>query len=171
MPRRFLLHSVVLPVLLSGVSAVDAQDARGPGGRPGKSSDSTLQHTAVTPQSHMQIRVYEGFGTLGPLYDHRGVPPYAVDVGVGMTTCPDGNTEISGLNIGGWHYQLGAACQLTDAGRATGSLTVRQAVRAEPPPADASGRRDTGDRAPPPAGGAHVIRCNPNTWNCGPVAR
>lgn len=109
------------------------------------------------PSSNLRIRVYEGFGTLGPIYDHGGVPPYAVDVGVAMKACPDGNTEISSLDIGGWTYQLGTACDEGGTPASSGSVTVRSTARA---PA-------AGPQPSPP----HVIRCNPNSWNCAPTTR
>lgn len=123
----------------------------------------------VTPQTQAQIRVYEGFGTLGPLYDHRGSVPYAVDVGVDLTVCADGNAQITGLRIGGWQYRLGATCPEAGAGRSQGSVTVRQ-TGADKAPAGApepGGGASAGVGRPAAGPVPHVIRCNPNTWSCG----
>ncbi|MCK6371882.1 MAG: hypothetical protein L6Q83_11280 [Gammaproteobacteria bacterium] len=102
----------------------------------------------MTPQTTMNIRVYEGFNTLGPVFGSRDTP-LAVDVGVALVTCPDGNTEVGALDIGGWNYQLGTACQA--AGR-------RGAIRVN------AGSAQTAPAERGPAAG--VIRCDPATWRC-----
>jgi hypothetical protein len=161
-PARF--RTVTVLVLLTAAANGAAQEsARGTtGGAPKTGTSPATTAARITPASGMRIRVYEGFGTLGPLYDQGGVPPYAVDVGVAMTACPDGNTEISSLEIGGWQYELGTACQEHRTGTSSGSVAVRTVAH---PPAPA------GKAPAAPTTQPHVIRCNPNTWNCVPTTR
>lgn len=161
-PARFRTVTVLL-LLTTAANAAAQESARGTtAGAPKTGTSPATTAAQQAPTSNMRIRVYEGFGTLGPLYDHGGVPPYAVDVGVAMTACPDGNTEISSLDIGGWQYELGTACQEHGTGTSSGSVTVRTVPQLPAPTAAAP---------PPPTTQSHVMRCNPNTWNCAPTPR
>jgi hypothetical protein len=147
---------LIAPTAGSSENVADGPDRQKPASAPAPA-------TVAVPQASTQIRVYEGFGTLGPIYDQRGVPPYAVDVGVGLTACPDGNTEITSLNIGGWLYQLGSICQDSGPGAQPGSISVRTVSAGEPavqPP------RQTVTQTKPAEPGDTVIRCNPQTWDC-----
>jgi len=103
------------------------------------------------PTAQLQVRVYEGFNRLGPVYGSRETP-MAVDVGMGLTTCPDGNTEIDLMNIGGWLYHVGGTCASSRSGSIRVGTPQQQTPVTAPPPA--------------PAAGAHVIRCDPTTWRC-----
>jgi len=117
--------------------------------------------TAVLPQdSELNIRVYEGFGTLGPVYGHRH-PAYGIDVQARMETCRDGNTRISGLNIGGWNYQLSGSCEDAD-------QHASVAVRGSRPDQTAAPAEPESDST---TGQGTVIRCDPATWNCRTLPR
>lgn len=105
----------------------------------------------VPAEARIDVRVYEGFATLGPVYGARHTP-LAVDVGAALVRCPDGNTAVRALDIGGWNYQLATPCN-APAGR--GHVRV-----------DAGSARAG---APVPAGVA-IIRCDPATWRCAPVS-
>jgi hypothetical protein len=110
--------------------------------------------TLVTPQSQINVRVYEGFTTLGPVFGSRD-SPLAVDVGAVVADCPDGDKEIHTLDIGGWNYQLGSSCDDTTS---RGTISVDTgAVRTGPP------------AATPPDDAPRLIRCDPATWSCATV--
>jgi hypothetical protein len=114
----------------------------------------------LAQDSELNIRVYEGFGTLGPVYGHRH-PAYGIDVQARMETCRDGNTRISGLNIGGWNYQLSGSCEDAEQGASVAVRGRRPDQTAAPaePESDSSTGRST------------VIRCDPATWNCRTLPR
>jgi hypothetical protein len=107
---------------------------------------------AQAPSAQLQMEVYRGFNTLGPVRGFRG-PPMAVDVGTGLTLCPDGNTVVSTMNIGGWLYQVPDAC--TSAGQ-------QGHVRVDKPLQPVAGTAPHSA----PAAGPPVIRCDPSTWRC-----
>ena len=107
---------------------------------------------ATPPTAQLQMRVYEGFSTLGPVRGYRGTP-LAVDVGMGLTKCPDGNTEINAMNIGGWLYDVPGTCA---------SASEHGSIRVAKPQQPAPG---TAVPATPPAA-APVIHCDPATWRC-----
>lgn len=109
--------------------------------------------TVTTPQSQIQVRVYEGFSTLGPVFGSRSTP-LAVDVGVSLGDCPDGNTEVRALDIGGWNYQVASGC-------ATNS--TRGTIRVD------AGSARTAPPAPRAAAQPGTIRCDPATWRCAPA--
>ena len=109
------------------------------------------------PAAQLQLRVYEGFNTPGPAAGYQGTP-LAVDVGVGLAKCPDGNTEISVMNIGGWRFDAAGSC---GGDNQRGSIQVWNT-----PPPSAGTAAATGA-----ATGAHVIRCDPATWRCAPATR
>jgi hypothetical protein len=156
-------RTVSVACLLVAAVGVDAEEsAHGTASGPPPLPASAATATRQTPAANLRIRVYEGFGTLGPVYDHGGVPPYAVDVDVAMAVCPDGNTEISSLDIGGWQYRLGTTCQERGNRAVAGSAKVHADPKSPVPPAAAAAPEST-----PP----HVIRCDPNTWNCAPTSR
>lgn len=109
--------------------------------------------TTVRPQSRANVRVYEAWATLGPVYGWHDTP-LAVDVGVALATCPDGNTEIRALDVGGWQYHVASSCT---AGNERGSIRVDAgSLKTTPPPAT-------------PAAQPTTIRCNPATWRCAPA--
>lgn len=110
--------------------------------------------------SELNIRVYEGFGTLGPVYGHRH-PASGIDVQARMRTCRDGNTRITGLNIGGWNYQLSGSCEDVDQ---RASVAVRGS---RPDQTTAPADRETEAAL----GQGTVIRCDPATWNCRTLPR
>jgi hypothetical protein len=95
-----------------------------------------------TPDGTTTIRVYEGFGTAGPLYGPPGDDPaYAIDVAAELATCPDGSRVVTAIQLAGARYPLAARCPSTG--------------RAPPPP---------GTTQPGP--GVTAIRCDARTWNC-----
>jgi hypothetical protein len=113
----------------------------------------TAPAAAVTPESRIQVRVFEGFTTLGPVYGARDTP-LAVDVGVALATCPDGNTEVQTLDIGGWNYQVPSGCDAS---------TSRGAIRVDAGSARSGTTPQRGAESP------HVMRCDPATWRCAPA--
>ncbi len=112
--------------------------------------------TATTPESRINVRVYEGFATLGPVFGSRDTP-LAVDVGVSLATCPDGNTEVRALEIGGWNYQVAGSCA---ANATRGTIRVNAGSARTAPQAPP---------APPATAPAATIRCDPATWRCAPA--
>jgi hypothetical protein len=107
---------------------------------------------APAPAGQMQVRVYEGFGTLGPVYGAKDAP-LAVDVGLGLVTCPDGDTEIGAMNIGGLRYDVAGTCRGTE----RGNVSVTGATGATRPVAQAGAATN---------GAGGVIRCDPGAWRC-----
>jgi hypothetical protein len=96
------------------------------------------------------IRVYEGFGTAGPLYGApTGSPAYAIDVNAEFGICGNGSRVITAIQVAGARYPLDARCP------------AGQVPAPAPGPAtDAS----TAASAPTPPVAA--IRCDARTWNC-----
>lgn len=115
---------------------------------------------ALAQDSELNIRVYEGFGTLGPVYGHRH-PAYGIDVQARMETCREGNTRISGLNIGGWNYQLSGSCEDADQRASVAVRGSRPDQTAAPDEPESVAATDEGT----------VIRCDPATWNCRTLPR
>jgi len=105
-----------------------------------------------------EVRVFRNFED-GPGNGHRDGPrgndgtPLAVDVGVGLTTCADGSTQVKSLDAGGWPLEVQSPCRED---RVPGEISVEGATGATPPVA--------GTRPPEaqPAPG----RCDPATWDC-----
>lgn len=152
----------VVTILASAVLPFIAVAADPPAGKPNGATYSTAPATTAwkasvgarqrdagvsARDSALNIRVYEGFGTLGPVYGHR-YPAYGIDVQARMESCHDGNTRISGLNIGGWDYQLSGSCADAD-----------QTAAPARPESDSI------------TGTSSVIRCDPATWNCRTLPR
>lgn len=108
----------------------------------------------ATEPSEIKIRVYEEFPALGPGFGSRR-SPFAIDIGAALTTCPDGNTAVNALDIGGWNYQLAPPC----GEQASGSRIRVDAGSAQ----SGTGAATSGQ---PPAG----MRCDPATWRCAPQA-
>ncbi len=115
----------------------------------------SLTHAAEppTPGPSVQLRVYEGFATLGPVYGNRDTA-LAVDVTASLAHCGDGQLAIDAMTIGGWHYSVGNAC---------GPASASNTTTAEPPPAPAPKRVIAGTRSAAPGA---VIRCDASTWRC-----
>lgn len=63
-----------------------------------------------TPRSKslLTIRAYGGFENLRPYYGDELA--YGIDVTSEIEECPDGNSRISALNIGGWLYEVDGDC-------------------------------------------------------------
>lgn len=160
MPRR--PHRTVRPhavALVALVAAVGLHGAAGaadpPPARTGWNAGTrppAAEPPAAAPAGQMQVRVYEGFGTLGPVYGAKDTP-LAVDVGLGLVTCPDGDTEIGAMNIGGARYDVAGTCRGTE----RGSVTVEGATGATRPVAQAGPAADAA---------RGIIRCDPSTWRC-----
>jgi hypothetical protein len=112
----------------------------------------------VEPSAQLQLRVYQGFNAFGPAYPFRDTP-MAIDVTAGLIACPDGNTEISTLNIGGWLYAVPEVC--ADA-RQRGSIHVGGSAQ--------PGTITTGTAGHARPATAPVTRCDPATWNCSRAA-
>lgn len=97
----------------------------------------------------------------GPAGQGRDGTPMEIPVAVDLATCPDGNTEVSAINAGGWRHQSEGVCENSSAPQA-GSVTLHQGTTAPapaaPPAAAAAPAR--------PAESAPVPRCDPATWNC-----
>jgi hypothetical protein len=142
---------ILVAVLLGYQAALPAQESAP---APPATIIRTQQPAAVpaSPAGQLQVRVFEGFGTLGPVYGARDTP-LAVDVGIGLATCPDGNTEISAINIGGWRYDVAGTCN---------AVANRGAIRVEGATAEPLGA----EPAPAATGNPGVIRCDPATWRC-----
>lgn len=105
------------------------------------------------PTAELRLRAYDGFGADRPAHDDAEVP-FAVDLGIGLTTCPDGNTEVGALDVGGWRQDVTGTCSsianrgsLSVDGATTGSLAGTAATRG-------------------PGEAKTVTRCDPATWNC-----
>lgn len=92
------------------------------------------------PPEQLDLTVYEGFNSFGPVYGHRG-SDVAVDVSAELHSCPDGNRIVTALRIGGTRYALDNRCP-------DGSFISRS--------------DDTADAAEQRA----PLRCDANTWNC-----
>lgn len=157
MCRCFPAVLLITVALACAAGPARSQQVTAPGpaaeGSPAPTASAPAPAATVTPDSRLQVRVYEGFTTLGPVYGARDTP-LAVDVGVTLATCPDGNSEVRALDIGGWNYQVPSGCdQSADRG------TIR---------VDAGSAR-SGPTARPGTEPQHVIRCDPATWRCAPA--
>lgn len=150
-PLPRLRTTTLLALLALGTAHAADPPAAGNGWRAGTKPAAPAEPLAQ-PAGQLQVRVYEGFGTLGPVYGAKD-DARAVDVAVGLVTCPDGDTEIGAMNIGGMRYDVAGTCR--DAGR--GSVTVEGAAPSGAAPVAAAGTA-------PAAGG--VIRCDPGAWRC-----
>jgi len=104
------------------------------------------------PKSSLTIRAYEGFAGLRPYYGEQ--PASGVNVTAEMETCPDGNTRISALNIGGWLFAVDGDCSGGDLRSAPVSATA------------ADDDEDAEDQA-----GKPVLRCDPANWRCRTIDR
>jgi hypothetical protein len=113
---------------------------------------------AAEPTASVQLRVYEGFATLGPLYDAQ--TPYALDVQAEIKPCADGGSRISALDIGGWRYAVQQPC-----GRTRPERPAAGPAAAVP---KAKVIASTGRQPAKPAGaqGRTMMRCDPSTWRC-----
>lgn len=112
---------------------------------------------APQPAGELNFTTYQGFGRLDAAHDRRD-SPLEIDIAAALAACPDGNTEISAMRIGGWRYNVAGVCEnLPPQGaievQGVGKTSVVASTR---PAADAD--NDT------------VIRCDPATWRCGPAA-
>jgi hypothetical protein len=97
---------------------------------------------APAPDGTSTVRVYEGFGTAGPLYGPRGNDlAYAIDVAAEVGTCPDGSRIVTAIEVAGARYPLEARCP-------SSATTPRAAGAARPGP------------------DVTAIRCDARTWNC-----
>lgn len=182
--QSFTAHALVALCLLIWQETLPAQTAPSP--PPGtKILGATSRPTPPAPQpaGQMQLRVYEGFNTLGPIYDARGSgssgrrnddTQLGIDVAVGLVECADGNTRIDAMNIGGWRYDVAQACSDTSPRGAVGVKTAPRTGDASSQP-DASRdekaiiartARPREDDTADSAGAPTVIRCNPATWGC-----
>lgn len=105
------------------------------------------------------VRVFEGFGTAGPLYGPRGGDPaYAIDVSTEFGTCADGSRVITALYLAGARYELDARCP-------AGQSPVP--AQGRPRPAAAASDQPASPVASPAAAREPAaIRCDARTWNC-----
>jgi hypothetical protein len=93
-----------------------------------------------TPDGTTTIRVYEGFGTAGPLYGPPGDDPaFAIDVAAELATCPDGSRIVTAIELAGARYPLEARCPSTGSSPLAAGTTRPQVT---------------------------AIRCDARTWNC-----
>lgn len=104
------------------------------------------------PKSLLTIRTYEGFGKLRPFYGAQ--PATGVNVTAEMETCPDGNTRISGLDIGGWLFAVDGDC----------SNNGQRLLSSVSQPDD--GEEDEENQSDEP-----VLHCDPATWRCRTIDR
>jgi hypothetical protein len=151
-PRLLSCAAALLALAALGPArAADPPPAQATGWRAG-TRPAAPAAPAAEPAGQMRVRVYEGFGTLGPVYGARDTP-LAVDVDLGLVTCPDGDTEIGTMDIGGMRYDVAGTCD--DVAR--GAVTVHGAATAGAAPVAQAGT------APAARG---PIRCDPATWRC-----
>ncbi len=147
----------VLAALVIGYhAALPAEDAAPAARTVISTSRPAPADTAIKPAGQLQVRVYEDLGPLGPVDASPGTP-LAVDVAVGLVTCPDGNTEIGPMNIGGWRYDVARTC--ADA-NSRGIIAVPGAAPAP------SAMAPVASTARAASAGQSVIRCDPATWRC-----
>ena len=126
---------------LAALAAVAAPPA--PSASPWNTGTRATPAVPPRPDGTTTIRVYEGFGTAGPLYGPGGSDPaYAIDVAAELATCPDGSRVVTAIQMAGARYPLEARCP------------------------------SSGNAPPPVAGTAQpgptvtAIRCDARTWNC-----
>ncbi|MCL4778073.1 MAG: hypothetical protein KJ054_11270 [Gammaproteobacteria bacterium] len=95
----------------------------------------------------------------GPAGQGRDGTPMEIPLAVELATCPDGNTEVSAINAGGWRHESEGVCENSSAPQA-GAVTLHQgkAAPASAPAEAAAPARPAETRAVP--------RCDPATWNC-----
>lgn len=99
----------------------------------------------------------------GPASHGNDGTPMEIPVAVDLATCPDGNTEVSAINAGGWRHQSEGVCENSSAPQA-GSVTLHEG-KAAPVPAAPSPAAAPASPARP-ADSRPVPRCDPASWNC-----
>jgi hypothetical protein len=125
---------------LAAVAAAAAPPA--PSASPWNTGTRPPAASAPAPGGATTVRVYEGFGTAGPLYGPRGNDPaYAIDVAAEVGTCPDGSRVVTAIEVAGARYPLEARCP-------SGAATPRAAGATRPGP------------------DVTAVRCDARTWNC-----
>jgi hypothetical protein len=111
---------------------------------------------APQPAGELNFTAYTGLGRVDGAHDRRDTP-LEIDISTALAACPDGNTEISAMRIGGWRYNVAGVCDNLPPGGAVEVQGVgKTSVIASTRPAAEAGQ-DT------------VIRCDPATWRCGPA--
>jgi hypothetical protein len=125
---------------VTAVTAAAAPPA--PAASPWNTGTRATAAAAPRPDGTTTIRVYEGFGTAGPLYGPVGSgPAYAIDVAAELGTCPDGSRVVTAIQMAGARYPLEARCPSSGGAPPAGGTT-------QPGPA------------------VTAIRCDARTWNC-----
>jgi hypothetical protein len=117
---------------------------------------------APAPAGDVPLRIYEGFGVLGPV---RGIrdPAFATDVTVGLVNCGDGSTAVGALALGGWHYTPERPCAADSRGEVR--LAPPNAAAAPAAPARAEPAAPAAATAP----ATPAMRCDPSAWRCTPT--
>lgn len=159
-PRHSLRAAALLAVLLPAAALAADPPAPPPdtghGFRVGTRPPPAPPDPA--PDARAEVRVFRdvedgpGHGQ-GHRPGHRDGTPIAVDVGVGLTTCADGTTQVKSLDAGGWPLEVESPCRED---RAPGETRVQGAAGTTTPVA--------GTR--PPGAARETGRCDPATWDC-----
>jgi hypothetical protein len=103
--------------------------------------------------AELRLTIYEGGRRLGPVLDRRG-QVMEVEVAAELENCPDGNTVVRALDIGGYRYRLDESCaDLSRGSEVTVSMQDTQTVTTSRPTQGTAAR----DRR---------IVCDPQTWSC-----
>lgn len=126
----------VIAVLTLSVASADKPPAKKPASV-WNAGTTARPEAPPAPPEQLDLQVYEGFNSFGPVYGNRG-SDIAVNVSAELHTCPDGNRIVTALMIGGARYALDNRCP-------DGSVISKSA--------DAAEQRDP-------------IRCDANTWTC-----
>ncbi len=104
----------------------------------------------------MTVRVFEGFEAHGAEPPTR-TTPLALDVDLELVTCPDGNTQVNRMTLGGAPYEPHNPGRDCTTSSGSGSVQVH----------DGQPREITATAGTPvPAEKQPTPRCDPATWRC-----